>query len=173
MRNTESETKMFERFAKTTRAAVENARVEAERRGDRRIGSDHLLIGLLLDDETARLVGVTAAAAREAVDRLDRDALTAIGFDVGGAETAGRAASGAASAADRRMPGKRVTAISTGAKGVIERSLANAAAGKARAVTSEHMLLALLDRRQPDPAATLLAALPIDVPALRERLTAA
>jgi ATP-dependent Clp protease ATP-binding subunit ClpA len=164
---------MFERFAKTTRAAVENARIEAERRGDRRIGSDHLLIGLLQDDETARLVGVTATAAREAVDQLDRAALTAIGLDVGDSETSGRAGPGAATPTDRRTPGKRVTAISTGAKGVIERSLANAATGKARAVTSEHMLLALLERRPPDPAAALLAALPVDVPALRARLTAA
>jgi hypothetical protein len=34
----------------TARAAVEVARLEAERRGDRRIGSEHLLIALLQDD---------------------------------------------------------------------------------------------------------------------------
>ena len=38
---------MFERFARAARTAVEDARYEAERRGDRRIGSDHLLLALL------------------------------------------------------------------------------------------------------------------------------
>jgi hypothetical protein len=54
---------------------------------------------------------------------------------------------------------------------VIERSMAHAASVKARAVSSEHMLLALLDKKQPDPAAALLAALPVDHAALRARLT--
>ena len=49
---------MFERFGGAARTAVEDARYEAERRGDRRIGSDHLLLALLRDDELAQLVGV-------------------------------------------------------------------------------------------------------------------
>jgi ATP-dependent Clp protease ATP-binding subunit ClpA len=158
----ESEAKMFERFARSTRAAVEDARYEAERRGDRRVGSDHLLIALLQDDRTAQLVGVSADAARAAADELDRGALSAIGLNVG---------EGTYKPAGRGASRRRVSSITTGAKGVIEQSLANAAAAKARAITSEHMLLALLDRRQPDPAATLLAALPVDLVALRARLT--
>ena len=63
---------MFERFARAARIAVEDARYEAERRGDRRIGSDHLLLALLQDDELAQLVGVDAAAAHDAADQLDR-----------------------------------------------------------------------------------------------------
>ena len=68
---------MFERFARAARTAVEDARYEAERRGDRRIGSDHLLLALLQDDEIARLVGADAGAAHDAADQLDRTALAA------------------------------------------------------------------------------------------------
>jgi ATP-dependent Clp protease ATP-binding subunit ClpA len=153
---------MFERFAQAARTAVEDARYEAERRGDRRIGSDHLLFALLQDDAVARLVGVDATAAHEAAERLDRTALAAIGLRLGDLQQSAYAASG-----------RRVLRMTSGGKAVIQQSLANAAAEKARTITSRHLLLALLDRREPDPAAVLLAALPIDRPALRERLAAA
>jgi ATP-dependent Clp protease ATP-binding subunit ClpA len=152
---------MFERFARSARTAVEDARYEAERRGDRRIGSDHLLLALLQDDELAQLVGVDGAAAHTAADQLDRAALAAIGITLDEFQPTGRAALG-----------RHVPLMTSGAKAVIQQSLSNAAAEKARTITSRHMLLALLDRHEPDPAATLLAALAIDQPALRERLAA-
>jgi ATP-dependent Clp protease ATP-binding subunit ClpA len=163
---------MFERFAQSTKAALEGARNEAERRGDRRIGSDHLLIALLQDDATAQFVGVSADAARAAADELDRSALSAIGLTVGdGTYTPATYTPAAYTPAGRGASRKSVTSITRGAKGVIEQSMAHAASAKARAVSSEHMLLALLDKKQPDPAAALLAALPIDHAALRARLT--
>jgi ATP-dependent Clp protease ATP-binding subunit ClpA len=152
---------MFERFAGAARTAVEDARYEAGRRGDRRIGSDHLLLALLQDDELARLVGVDAAAAHAAADQLDRTALAAIGLTLGEFQPTGRA-----------VLGRRVPLMTTGGKAVIQQALAKAAAEKARTITSRHLLLALLDRREPDPAAILLAALRIDQPALRARLAA-
>ena len=54
---------MFERFSRSARAAVEDAVYEAGRRGDRRIGTEHLLLALLADDELAKIVGVDASAA--------------------------------------------------------------------------------------------------------------
>jgi ATP-dependent Clp protease ATP-binding subunit ClpA len=163
---------MFERFAQSTKAALEGARNEAERRGDRRIGSDHLLIALLQDDATAQFVGVSADAARAAADELDRSALSAIGLTVGdGTYTPATYTPAAYTPAGRGPSRKSVTSITRGAKGVIEQSMAHAASDKARAVSSEHMLLALLDKKQPDPAAALLAALPVDHAALRARLT--
>ncbi|MGO1853899.1 MAG: Clp protease N-terminal domain-containing protein [Microbacteriaceae bacterium] len=152
---------MFERFTRAARAAVEDARYEAERRGDRRIGSDHLLLALLQDDEIVKLVGIDAVAAHEAVDQLDRTALAAIGLSIGEFQPP-----------DRAALGRHAQMMTTGAKAVIRQSLANAAAEKARTITSRHLLLALLDRHEPDPAATLLAALPVDRPALRLRLAA-
>jgi hypothetical protein len=153
---------MFERFARTARAAVDGARHEAERRGDRRIGTDHLLIALLQDAAVAQVTGVDALVARQTADQLDREALAAIGITLADWQPDRGAA-----------PGRRVLFMTAGAKAVIGHSLAVAAAEKARAITPRHMLLALLHRHEPDPATTLLAALPLDQTALRLRLAAA
>lgn len=153
---------MFERFSRSARTAVEDALFEAARRGDRRIGTEHLLLALLADDAVAELVGVDAAAAHEAVDRLDRSALAAVGITLGEFRHLAPARSA-----------RHNASMSAGAKTVLKQSLANAASEKARAITSRHILLAVLDRHEPDPAATLLAALLVDRAALRERLAAA
>jgi Clp amino terminal domain, pathogenicity island component len=57
------------------------AREEARRRGDRRVGTEHLVLGLLREPELAQLLGCDLGAAREALDAMDRDALVAIGID--------------------------------------------------------------------------------------------
>jgi ATP-dependent Clp protease ATP-binding subunit ClpA len=153
---------MFERFAWAARMAVEDARHEAERRGDTRIGSEHLLVALLADDGMVEASGVDAAAAREAAERLDRAALAAVGLDLGGFSPThpGPAA-------------RRVRHFTAGGRAVIAGSLTRAAAEKSRTITIRHLMLAVLDRPAPDPAASLLAALPVDPSALRERLDAA
>ena len=51
------------------------AREEARRRGDRRVGTEHLVLGLLREPEIARLLGCDLEAAREALDAMDHDAL--------------------------------------------------------------------------------------------------
>jgi ATP-dependent Clp protease ATP-binding subunit ClpA len=152
---------MFERFAKSARAAVEDARYEAERRGDRRIGTEHLLIALLQDDAIAQIIGVDATAAHEAADELDRSALIAIGLVPGDFQPRGSAALG------KHVP------LTSGAKTVLVSALANTTAEKARAITARHLLLAIFDVHLPDPAAVLLAALPVDRTRVRERLAAA
>lgn len=149
---------MFERFAQSARTAVDDARSEAGRRGDRRIGTEHLLLAVLRDETLARLVGVDVAAARDAVEDLDRAALAAVGLELGGYRPAGHAALG------RHVP------FTAGAKKVLQNTLANAAAEKARRITSRHMLLALLDRPEPDPTRALLAALAVDTCQVRDRL---
>lgn len=150
---------MFERFAQSARTAVEDAKYEAERRGDRRIGTDHLLLALLQDHELARIVGIDASAASDAAERLDRDALAAVGLTFGDLGPAGGP-----------TPVRRAVMMTSGAKAVLQHALAGAAAEKARTITTRHMMLALLARSEPDPAATLLAALPVHREQLRERL---
>ena len=61
-----------------------SATEEARRRGDRRLGTDHLLLGLLHDGDSqaARALGVSLADARAASDALDRAALAAVGIQV-------------------------------------------------------------------------------------------
>ena len=149
---------MFERFAQSARAAVEDARYEAGHRGDRRIGTEHLLIALMREDAIAGAFGAYAEAAREAADQLDRAALTAVGLEIGHTPVNGHAALG------RHVP------LTPAAKSVIRHTLANATAEKGKSITSRHMALALLDRVDPDPAAAILAALSVDRAAARERL---
>ncbi|MCU1478072.1 MAG: Clp protease [Subtercola sp.] len=151
---------MFERFAASARTAVEDARFEAERRGDRRIGTEHLLFAVLQDEKLAQLVGVDAVTAHEAAEQLDRAALVAVGLAFGESAPKGSTALG------RRTP------FTTGAKAVLGGALAHAAAEKARTITSRHLMLALLDRPEPDPVATLISTLPVDRAVLSERLNA-
>jgi ATP-dependent Clp protease ATP-binding subunit ClpA len=128
---------------------------EAGRRGDRRVATDHLLIGLLHDPAIAQQLHVSTEAARRAADRIDRDALGAIGVD---AEAFGPLADGIG--ADR-LP------LTPGVKSVLKRTLAHTAAERARHIETRHLLQALLERRTPDPAAHLLEALRTDPDAQR------
>jgi ATP-dependent Clp protease ATP-binding subunit ClpA len=157
----ESRDKMFERFAASARTVVEDAKYEASRRGDRRIGTEHLLLALLHDRDLAGVLGVDAGTARSVADDLDRDALSAIGLHLGAYRPAGRASLG------RPVP------LSAGAKTVIRGALGNATAERARAITPRHLMLALLDRPEPDPTVSLFAALSVDRQRVRDSLAAA
>jgi hypothetical protein len=57
------------------------AREEARRRGDRRVGAEHLVLRLVREPDVARLLECDLRAAREALDAMDRDALVAIGIE--------------------------------------------------------------------------------------------
>ena len=54
---------------------------EARRRGDRRTGTDHLLLALLEDPSVEDVLGVNLERARQALESLDRDALGALGLE--------------------------------------------------------------------------------------------
>jgi Clp amino terminal domain, pathogenicity island component len=53
---------------------------EARRRGDRRTGTDHLLLALLEDPSIEVALGVTLQQARRAHESLDHEALVALGM---------------------------------------------------------------------------------------------
>jgi len=148
---------MFERFAHAARSAVTASADEAGRRGDRRIGTDHLLLGLLHDPDVVTLLGVDLQRARAQTDVLDQQALAAVGFDVGDFTPA-----------VTPRPAKRAP-FTSGVRAVLPRALTLATTEKSRRITSTHLLLALLDRDRPDPAAELLAALHIDRADVRRR----
>jgi ATP-dependent Clp protease ATP-binding subunit ClpA len=155
---------MFERmtarspFARVITSALE----EARRRGDRRVGTDHLLLGLLRDPGSApaRARGGDVEAARAALDALDRAALASIGVDVGGVLPAVPA---------RRHPALTLSALSSGARSAIDESV-KATRVTTRRLAPAALLLALLSRDRPDPAAELLAKLAIDAAAVRGRM---
>ncbi|ORI14574.1 hypothetical protein BJD99_05445 [Rhodococcus sp. 1163] len=54
---------------------------------------------------------------------------------------------------------------------MIAQSLSNAAAEKARRIAARHLLLALLDRNDPDPLAAPFATLAVDLIVVSERLS--
>jgi ATP-dependent Clp protease ATP-binding subunit ClpA len=151
---------VFERFAASTRNAVRYGVEEAERRGDRRVGTDHLLLGVLRDADSAALVGISVDQARASADALDRKALVAIGIDIGDFRPA---------AAPRK--GIR-TQFTSGARSALSRTLVHTTADRSRRITPQHLLLALAEREQPDAAAALLSELEVDTAELRRRLSA-
>ena len=56
---------------------------EARRRGDRRTGTDHLLLALLEDPSIEAVLGVSLQQARQALESLDHEALGALGLGSG------------------------------------------------------------------------------------------
>jgi len=79
---------VFEHFTAGARTAVTCALEEARLRPDRRIGTEHLLLGTLHEPGSAavRALGTDLKTARTALDVLDESALAAIGIDVHGVE---------------------------------------------------------------------------------------
>jgi ATP-dependent Clp protease ATP-binding subunit ClpA len=143
---------MLERFARTARDAVRRAIAEAGRRGDRKVATDHLLIGLLHDPAIARQVGADAATARRTADQIDREALLAVGVEP---DAFGPLAAG---------PQPEKLPFTPGTKQALKRALAHTIAAKARRIEPRHLLHALLERDAPDPAAAILTRLHIDEP---------
>jgi ATP-dependent Clp protease ATP-binding subunit ClpA len=149
---------MFHRFAKNVRTVVETAYDEARRRGDGRLGTEHLLLGVLADPGSARLLGTDLTAARAALHELDLSALRAVGIDVGEFRPA----------APVRWGGRaRFTAA---ARDVLVRALRDAARRGSRQLEWEHLVVALLGCPRSDPAGELLARLNVDPAVVRARL---
>jgi len=137
-------------------ATYYDARDEAVRRGDRTVGTEHLVLALLVDPASpaARALGCDLDSARRALDALDRKALAAIGIEPG--ITAGPVAARAAGRL-RLTPAAKATL--TGVRD----------ARKSRGAGLGIVLGALLGLPRPDPAAELLAALGVDAQAARAR----
>jgi ATP-dependent Clp protease ATP-binding subunit ClpA len=141
---------------------------EARRRGDRRAGTDHILLALFEDPSTEALLGVSLQQARQALDTLDRQALATLGLGPG------------ADAPDLPMhavpkkPGLRDLMkngrfpMTPAAKKVLE-DAARPNRNKSQ-VTAGQVLARLLALQPPDPAAALLAALGVDTAELRRQL---
>ena len=143
------------------RLVLMSATEEAHRRGDRRLGTDHLLLGLLHDEHSgaARALGVSLADARAAADALDVAALAAVGIQI--------QALGDGSPA---LFGRRLPPLTSGARAVFKRAIDEARPLKSGRIDTTHFLRALLSLQRPDPAAELLGALGVDPAAVRRRL---
>ncbi len=149
---------MFEQFAHDTRRIVGYAMEEARSRGDKRMGTEHLLLGALHEPGPAAVLGVTLEDAQTAASRLDATALKAIGLETKDLKRA-------------TMPTKgRKPPFSSGAKEAMASMLKHAVDQKSRQITAANLLEALLERGEHDPVSALFDELHIDRSAVRKRL---
>jgi len=143
---------------------------EARRRGDRRTGTDHLLLALLEDPSTEAALGVSLQQARQALDSLDREALGALGLGSG---------AGAPPLPMRAVPKKPTLRdiarkdrlrLTPAAKKVLEEAARPNRRGLQ--ITARQVLAQILTLQPPDPAAVLLGALGVNTSQVRRRLDA-
>jgi ATP-dependent Clp protease ATP-binding subunit ClpA len=152
---------MFERFTKRARTVVERGQRVARDAGASEVRSDHLLLGVLEDEESLAVrvlgdLGVGSEQVREAVVRLqahgrgggvdegDAEALQAIGIDLDEVRKSVEDNLGA-ECADPSQSGKsRHLRFAKDAKKVLELALREAIALKHNYIGTEHILLGLL-----------------------------
>jgi Clp amino terminal domain, pathogenicity island component len=144
---------------------------EARRRGDRRTGTDHILLAVLADPSAEAVLGVSLQQARQALDSLDREAMGALGLAPG---------ADAPALPMRAVPKKpRLRDVATkdrfrmtpAAKKVLEEAYKPKGHRKFQ-VTGPEVLAQILALQPPDPAAALLGALGVNTPEVRRRLDA-
>jgi hypothetical protein len=140
---------------------------EARRQGDRKAGTDHLLLGLLEEPSIESVLGVSLKAARDGHDLLDREALGVLGF-----EPAIDAPPLRMHLVPRRPTLRAVVTdrlrMTPAAKRVLQEAGKPMRRGKH--ITPEQVLIRLLDLAPPDPAPALLKALGVDTSEVRRRL---
>jgi ATP-dependent Clp protease ATP-binding subunit ClpA len=160
---------MLNRFSRSARAAVVAAVDEAQRRGDDRIGTEHLLLGLLHEPDSVAVeaLGVDLDSARRALQTMDVEALAAVGIDV----DPGVDIEGLPTAPSTKFAGHR--SFTAAARDVLRRTLVEAQRQRARRLSPTHILLALLDAGPRDPATQLLTRLGVDAALVRSRLSKA
>ena len=144
---------------------------EARRRGDRRTGTDHVLLALFEDPSIEAVLDVNLQQARQALESLDREALGALGLGAG---------TDAPPLPMRAVPKKpRLRDImkkdrlraTPAAKRVLEEAVKPNR--RKTQVTAQQVLAQILTLQPPDPAAVLLGALGVNTSEVRRGLDAA
>ena len=175
---------MFERFTREARQTVVQAQVEAAGLHHARIGTEHLLLGLVGQDTPTATVlarhGLTRETVLESVTALvgdlDTEALTTLGIDLDAVRERVESAFGPGALDD---PARRHGATAAGripfaprAKKVLELSLREALALKHRYIADGHIALGLL-REGEGLAMKILHDRGVDPAELRREVTAA
>ena len=141
---------------------------EARRRGDRRTGTEHLLLALLHEPSIEVLLGVNVQQARRALASLDQQALGSLGLEPGWDAPELPARSVPRKPSFRDVIQKDRARLTPAAKKVLQGA---ARLNRRRAyVTAQQVLAQVLMLQPPDPAAVLLDALGADVSDLRRHL---
>jgi ATP-dependent Clp protease ATP-binding subunit ClpA len=176
---------MFERFTREARQTVVQAQAEAAALHHPRIGTEHLLLGLVGQEGTPAAAalarhGLTRATVLGSVSALvgdlDAEALTTLGIDLDAVRERVESTFGPGALDD---PARRRGATAAGhlpftsrAKKVLELSLREALALKHRHIADGHIALGLL-REGEGLAMKIIADHGIDAVELRRELTAA
>ena len=143
---------------------------EARRQGDRRTGTDHVLLGLLEDPSIEVVLGASLQQARQALESLDLEALGALGIG------SGTDAPPLPMRAVPKKPRLRDVAqkdrlrMTPAAKKVLEE--ASKPNRRRLQVTAQQVLAQILTLQPPDPAAVLLGALGVNTSQVQRRLDA-
>ncbi|MGA8371042.1 MAG: Clp protease N-terminal domain-containing protein [Acidimicrobiales bacterium] len=135
------------------------AREEARRLGDRRVGTDHLVLGLLEEPSIEAVLGVSLQDARDALEALDREALGTLGM-VPGIDASPLPMHAVPKRPTVRAVIKDRLRMTPAAKRVLQEAGKPMRRGKH--ITPQDVLVRILDTDPPDPAAVLLAALGVD-----------
>ena len=141
---------------------------EARRRGDRRTGTDHVLLALLEDPSIEVVLGVSLQQARQALESLDQEALGALGLGSGTDAPALPMRAVPKKPRIRDIAKKDRLRMTPAAKKVLE----EAARPNRRKlqITAQQVLAQILTLQPPDPAAVLLGALDVNTSEVRRRL---
>ena len=134
---------------------------EARRRGDRRTGTDHLLLALFEDPSVEAVLGVSLQQAREALDSLDREALGALGLGSGADAPPLPMRAVPKKPRIREVAKKDRFRMTPAAKKVLEEAYKPKGHRKLQ-VTGHEVLAQILALEPPDPAAVLLGALGVN-----------
>jgi ATP-dependent Clp protease ATP-binding subunit ClpA len=141
---------------------------EARRRGDRRTGTDHLLLALLEDPSIEVVLGVSVQQARRALESLDQEALGVLGLGPGTDAPPLPMRTVPKKPKLRDLMQKDRLRMTPAAKKVLEDAV-NPNRRKTQ-VTAQQVLSQILALQPPDPAAALLGALGVNRSEVRRRL---
>ena len=144
---------------------------EARRRGDRRTGTDHILLALFEDPSIEAVLGVNLQQARQALESLDREALGALGLGSGTDAPPLPMHAVPKKPRIRDVMKKDRFRMTPAAKRVLEE--ASKPNRRRLQVTAQQVLAQILTLQPPDPAAALLGALGVNTSEVRRRLDAA
>ena len=134
---------------------------EARRRGDRRTGTDHLLLALLEDPSAEAVLGVSLQQARQALESLDHVALGALGLGPGTDAPALPMRAVPKKPRLRDIAKKGRFPMTPAAKKALEDAYKPKGHRKLQ-VTGPEVLAQILALQPPDPAAALLGALGVN-----------
>src|SRR6478672_3104070 len=130
------------------------ASAEARRRGDRRTGTDHVLLGLLEDPSIEAVLGVSLQQARQALESLDQEALSALGLGSGTDAPPLPMHAVPKKPRFRDVAKKDRLRMTPAAKKVLEEAVKPNR--RKLQVTAQQVLARILDLQPSDPAAVLL-----------------